>query len=64
LLFAARAHIQHTQVAELDAGTMAQQADMARLVEKPRVVAVVDRIGVDLRTVLGNIVPLDRKSVV
>lgn len=58
LLFAACAQIQHTQVAELDAGTMAQQADMARLVEKPRVVAVVGRIGIDLRTVLGNIMPL------
>ena len=45
-------------VAELDAGAVSEQSDVSRGVEQPRVVAVIDRIGVLLAAVGRHVVPL------
>ena len=45
-------------VSELDAGAVSEQSDVSRGVEQPRVVAVIDRIGVLLAAVGRHVVPL------
>ena len=58
MLFAACAQIQHTQVAELDARTVAQQTEMAFLIEESGMVLAVHGIGILLRAVLRDVVSL------
>ena len=56
--FLAVAQIEHTHVAELNARAMAAEADIAVLVEQSRMVLVVNRIWVVVRTVGRNVMSL------
>ena len=56
--FLAVAQIEHTHVAELNARAVAAEADVAVLVEQSRMVLVVNRIWVVVRTVGRNVMSL------